>query len=397
MENLLSVIIPVYNIEKYLAQCIQSVINQTYKFLEIILVDDGSTDSSGDICDNYGEIDNRIKVIHKVNGGLVSARKEGLTHASGYYTAFVDGDDWIDPEMYAYLIKEMKTNGAEVITTGFYKECKDSCSIVYDGLDEGIYFRKSGILCCNMIYLDSLSNNGVTTSIWNKVFLTDIVKKYYLTIDNNICYGEDAACVYSYLPYAGSVHIIHKAFYHYRFREDSIVHVHNTRILQELGLLYIHLLSYFEKHEQSKALKRQLSIFIMLNTFRGLNYYMGISDDIKIPLYVLPSKIFHYGKRVVLYGAGMVGQAYQKLLSMSDEKELVLWVDKMFTHYQEKNLDVYEIVDILSIEYDIILLAISDEDMADRIKSDLLALGIPEEKIIWDTPRTIMEQYIKLN
>lgn len=396
MENMLSVIIPVYNVENYLEKCILSVRNQTYNCLEIILVDDGSTDLSGKLCDSYALEDKRIKVIHKENGGLVSARKEGLNYATGHYTAFVDSDDWIDPDMYSFLIGEMEKSGAEVVTSGFYKECKESSSIVYDGLEEGVYLKKSAQLCCHMMYVDSLTTNGITTNIWNKVFLTDIIKTYYFTIDGNICYGEDAACIYSYLPYAESVQIIHKAFYHYRFREDSIVHVQNERILLELGLLYIHLLSYFQKHDYSKELKRQLSIFMMLNTFRGLNYYMGIEDDMKIPLYVLPSEIFHKGKRIVLYGAGMVGQAYQKLLSASNELELVLWVDKMFHHYQDQDLPVHNVQEILTIDYDVILLAISDEDMADTIKKDLVARGISDHKIVWKVPKTMLEQYIKL-
>lgn len=396
MENLLSVIIPLYNIEKYLAQCIQSVINQTYKFLEIILVDDGSTDSSGEICDKYALVDKRIKVIHIKNGGPVAARKVGLMHATGYFTTFVDGDDWIEPDMYSYLIAELKKNDVEVVTSGFIKECKDSSSTVYDGLDEGIYLKQSGILCRNLIYIDSFTSNGITTSLWNKVFLTRFIQKYFNTIDTNLCYGEDAACVYSYLPYAESVQVVHKAFYHYRFREDSIMHVHNERILLQLGLLYLHLLSYFQDHDYSKELKRQLSIFIMQETFKGLNYFMGISEDIKIPLYVLPSKVFHNGKRIVLYGAGMVGQAYQKLLSVSEELELVLWVDKIAKHYQEQGFPVEKIENILDTEYDVILLAISDAEMAETIRKDLIGLGISEHKIIWEEPKHILEQYVKL-
>ena len=100
MENIVTVIVPVYNVENYLQQCIDSIIGQSYKYLEIILVDDGSTDGSGKICDEYANQDNRIKVIHKQNGGLVSARKAGLKEATGKYIAFVDSDDWIDTDMY---------------------------------------------------------------------------------------------------------------------------------------------------------------------------------------------------------------------------------------------------------------------------------------------------------
>ena len=104
MDDLISVIVPIYRVEAYLEQCIQSIRNQTYKNLEIILVDDGSDDQCPQICDRYARVDERIKVVHKVNGGLDSARKAGIIAASGKYIGYVDGDDWIEPEMYEQLL-----------------------------------------------------------------------------------------------------------------------------------------------------------------------------------------------------------------------------------------------------------------------------------------------------
>ena len=103
--DLISVIIPIYNIEKYVERCIKSIINQTYSNLEIILVDDGSSDSSPEICDKFANIDSRIIVIHKKNGGLSDARNNGLKIAKGNYISFIDGDDYIKPFMYEVLIK----------------------------------------------------------------------------------------------------------------------------------------------------------------------------------------------------------------------------------------------------------------------------------------------------
>ena len=99
-EELISIIVPVYNVEEYLKECIDSIINQTYKRIEIILVDDGSTDKSGKICDDYAKIDKRIKVVHKENGGLSDARNVGISVSSGKYIAFVDSDDWVEKTMY---------------------------------------------------------------------------------------------------------------------------------------------------------------------------------------------------------------------------------------------------------------------------------------------------------
>ena len=113
-EKLVSVIVAVYNIEEYLPRCIDSILAQTYRNLEIILVDDGSTDSSGGICDDYAQKDRRIKVIHKKNGGLSDARNAGLDKVSGDYIGFVDGDDWIDEDMYRAMYEACEKEKAQI-------------------------------------------------------------------------------------------------------------------------------------------------------------------------------------------------------------------------------------------------------------------------------------------
>lgn len=118
----ISIIVPIYNVEKYVRQCIESIINQTYKNLQIILVDDGSTDTSGLICDEYASIDDRIEVIHKKNGGLVTARKIGLQKAKGEYIGFVDGDDYIDDNMYESLLGYILKKDVDMVHTGYWYE-----------------------------------------------------------------------------------------------------------------------------------------------------------------------------------------------------------------------------------------------------------------------------------
>ena len=119
MESLISVIVPVYNVENYLDKCIESIVNQTYKNLEIILVDDGSLDSSSKICDEWAVKDNRIKVIHKTNGGVSSARNEGLKNANGDFIAFVDSDDWLELNMYEKLISKQKETNTDIVFSGY--------------------------------------------------------------------------------------------------------------------------------------------------------------------------------------------------------------------------------------------------------------------------------------
>ena len=119
-SDLISIVVPIYNMEKYLDKCVNSIISQTYKNIEIILVDDGSTDLSYDICEKYKKLDNRIKVYHKTNGGLSDAKNFGIKHASGKYIGFVDSDDWIEPMMYEILYKNIKEKNADIAICGRY-------------------------------------------------------------------------------------------------------------------------------------------------------------------------------------------------------------------------------------------------------------------------------------
>ena len=129
MSPAISVIIPVYNCEKYLTQCIESVLNQTFQDFELILVDDGSHDSSPDICDNFRQKDERIQVIHKPNGGVSSARNEGIKVARGEYITFVDSDDYIEEEMMEYLYGQAQEHLADIVVSGLLMEYWDNGTI----------------------------------------------------------------------------------------------------------------------------------------------------------------------------------------------------------------------------------------------------------------------------
>ncbi len=134
MEPLISIIVPVYNVDKYLNKCIQSIIEQTYSNLEIIIIDDGSTDNSPALCDEWAKRDSRIQVIHKANGGQSDARNVGLSIARGEYIGFVDSDDWIHREMYEYMISILSSNEADIAECGMFK---------YSNMDDDIPFQQA--------------------------------------------------------------------------------------------------------------------------------------------------------------------------------------------------------------------------------------------------------------
>ena len=155
--DLISIIIPVYNVEQYLSRCIDSVINQTYKNLEIILIDDGSTDDSGEICDEYALKDNRIKVMHKQNGGVSSARNEGLDISKGNYIGFIDSDDFIEKDMYEFLYDLLTKNNCDISCCNKFI-FKDNKFIASKS------FPKGNVLSFNEVLNDSKHD----FYIWNK-------------------------------------------------------------------------------------------------------------------------------------------------------------------------------------------------------------------------------------
>lgn len=180
MSNpLISVIIPVYNVEKYLHRCLDSVIMQTYQNLEIICIDDGSMDCSGEICEQYACKDRRVKVFHQENQGVSAARNKGLDMASGEYIAFVDSDDYILKDMYAKMMHALLSNDVDVCVCQWQYEFSDGRQVVKkQNIDSSIYGYKTSTEFARFLYKGSYEN-GVVVAVWNKIYrktLLDVIR-----------------------------------------------------------------------------------------------------------------------------------------------------------------------------------------------------------------------------
>ena len=162
----ISVIIPVYNCEKYLRDCLESVIKQSYKELEIILIDDGSTDSSGSICDYYAEMDSRVQVIHQKNKGVSASRNAGMLRMSGELVSFIDADDTLDLDMYEFLYSLMETYDADIVHCGYRHVVGDEIRLVHDS-HQIIEQNKEEALKC------LIGAKLFVGSLWNKLYKTD--------------------------------------------------------------------------------------------------------------------------------------------------------------------------------------------------------------------------------
>lgn len=211
----ISVIVPVYNVEEYLDCCIKSIVKQTYNELEIILIDDGSTDSSGSICDKYSKSDSRIVVIHKENGGVSSSRNAGLDNATGEYLAFVDADDYVEEQYIEKLYNACIKHSADMSICDYYDFDENK---VYNSKDNKSYERI--IDKDNLLIFDSKSNiNGV--ALWNKLYKTSLFKGLRFP-ENRVC--EDTAVSYNVVYKASKIVHLQEKLYWYRSREGSIMH-----------------------------------------------------------------------------------------------------------------------------------------------------------------------------
>lgn len=233
---LLSIIVPVYNCCEYLNECIDSIINQNYPLLEVILVDDGSNDDSGIICDNYASKYNdyprKIIVIHKKNEGACFARRDGVLIAHADYVAFVDGDDYIDPDFAKELMTNMLLSDCDAATSGFVYT--NSGTGYMDMVPEGVYsYNSKEELNDVMIYNPDCDMGGIIMSVWAKIYRRDFFVDRIKQVTERLEQFEDFAYCYSPLIDSSSVVVIHKAFYHYRDNPCSVTRKNTQDRLQE--------------------------------------------------------------------------------------------------------------------------------------------------------------------
>lgn len=213
---MVSVVIPVYNIEKWLWQCVESVISQTYADLQIILVDDGSTDSSGKICDEYAANDSRIEVIHKENGGLSDARNAGTEMAKGEYIYYLDGDDWLDKDAIKTAVQFSYSHDCDVIQSGHWYASSD-----YLGFDKEFLSQSQQPFVLNRVKAmrQLILNNYLKNFAWGKLYRTGIVKKHPFPVGK---YFEDSFWQHLIIDESSNVGIIPQPYYFYRQRTESI-------------------------------------------------------------------------------------------------------------------------------------------------------------------------------
>lgn len=311
-KDLISIIVPVYNVEQYLEQCIDSICGQTYPTLEIILVDDGSTDSSGAICDAYAERDSRIKVIHKRNGGLSSARNAGLEMATGEFVAYVDSDDWVELGIYEACIKAMRQN-----------EDADLALFPYVYFDQGK--QDSGHLLPQKHKLsreEALSEyecatfqKGINPSVWSKLFRHEAIQG--IKFPTGRVY-EDLPYTYEVLSRCRSVVVINQVGYNYR--RDNAGSISNTIKANILDVCH-NLEELRDRYEAQGRLDLVVGVNSLLTTHMRMNYFAVLGKPFAIEYMACVSKLKKYSFRAKSRSVYLVYRTFQFAPRFSFELE----------------------------------------------------------------------------
>lgn len=276
--ELISVIIPVYNTEKYITQCLESVLNQSYQNLEILIIDDGSTDSSGEICDRFGREDSRVKVIHNHNCGVSASRNLGIDESQGKYISFIDSDDYINENFYETLIKNIKKYDAQCSVIAHRRYYEKSNRFENATKDFGIKILNG---------FEALNQALDKQDLWvgypvNKLFVRKLIVDNYLRFNENIIFCEDSLFCYQYLDLCTTVVRDSTVLYTYRINSGSITNsiFKDYNKLKKYPLVTKELYKFACKHKGERIFK-SISEFCIDMHLTYL-YYMFVNSEYDI-------------------------------------------------------------------------------------------------------------------
>ena len=379
MADLISIIVPIYNVSAYINMCIESILHQTYENIEIILVDDGSTDHSLQICKKYQESDKRIHIISKENGGLVTARKAGLEAAHGEYIGFVDGDDYIESDMYENLYAKIREHNVDFVHSGMIIDNKkitnyEEGTVNLEAIDRADYINKN-----------ILDRQVMVFAIWSKLFRTDIIREAYMEIPDEQGYGEDLLCLYRYILKCRKFYMYKDAFYHYRVYDGSMTRRNWLDICFEESKLYGWGVRYFKSVGILEKCGDYAKAYYKRQIMQGI--LRDCPEWINVPRYRFPSAEILKDKKIVIYGAGNVGKDYFRQISQYNKCEVVAWVDKAVD--SDSDMVLIERPEVMKTrEFDMVLLCVRRKPTAEEIKKELWQEGICKQDTIfwWEEP-----------
>lgn len=381
MEDLISVIVPIYRVEDYLEQCIESIRNQTYRNLEIILVDDGSDDYCPQICDRHAREDDRIKVVHKKNGGLDSARKSGIKVASGKYIGYVDGDDWIEPNMYEELLRYIHEYEVDIVESGvidsYVNKEKERTPRLKEGCYKGQDFDEK--IAKNLLYAGNFFEHGIMPYLVTKLFLKEKIMKYQMLEGMTNVIHDDTMVSLPCIAEAGQIFISHKCYYHYRVRRDSLKRECREDEIPNLVNCYPDFYTRFRGTVLTTESDKQIKYYAMYWLLYKAPYAF---DDLSKGDFLVPFGGVNKNAKIILYGAGAAGIHMENYIRSVAGNSIVCWVDQNYKELQD-TLNVVNPREITSFEYDYIIISIMRKSAVESVIRNLMEWGIPKKKIKW--------------
>lgn len=274
-----SIIIPVYNTEKELDRCLESICSQTYRELEIICIDDGSTDRSGGIADKFSQKDERIKVIHQKNGGESNARNTGLKVATGDYIAFCDCDDWIDKDMYEILVNTLEEDNVDIAISSWYKETGVVSEEIKNELpvsDE--VFGRDKLL----EYLYMRDSYRGFAYMWDKLYRREILRDKngnLLLFDETLRLGGDVLYLAQLALNVDRAKYVDRAFYHYNQRQESGCHTKDVKKLRDWLRAYELMIQIFEEERIEEQIMRYVKRFLAYHSSNAAEIAINQGED----------------------------------------------------------------------------------------------------------------------
>ncbi len=379
--NKLAVIVPVYNKEKYLGKCLESICRQTYPDLEIILVDDGSTDASGAICDACAKKDHRINVIHQENQGMVKARHNGLLACDCEYATFVDADDWLVQDAFS-VVSDYMEKQVDVIAYGKIREKGMSGNILpVSSYAYGAYTRQDieRDIFPSMIWDFQKGRPGLTQSLCDKVIRRSLLLRSFELAGHlgKMNHGEDCLILYPLMRWVQSLYMIKENLYYYRQVERTIPeYLSSDQFFEKLYLWYMHLTKYVTEFPDGRKQLEYLYIFFAES--RKACY----GDVTARAEYVFPFQSVPARSRIVLWGAGKLGRIYYEQVRRTGYCEIAAWGDRNYPSCGEHAVIKPENLS-LNPESDYIVIAMLSESAKDEITARLKEMGVSEKRIIW--------------
>ena len=306
MRPMVSIIVPIYNAENYLRRCVDSILNQEYTDFELLLVNDGSTDASGDICEEYGDRDPRVIVIQKENTGVSDSRNRALDRARGKYLQFLDSDDWITPDATRLFVRAAEEYGCDMVISDFYRVVGERLSTKGDIEEEGVLTREE--FAAHMMENPADFYYGV---LWNKLYRRDIVEEHNLRMDTDINWCEDFMFNLEYIRYAKVFYALHAPIYYYVKRKGSLASQGiNISKTVKMKLNVFEYYNNFYKHvlEEEDYEKNRLQVY---------RFFIDAAGDGTVLPSILPGSKKLGDERVfvnteILQAEGPAGEDYRK-------------------------------------------------------------------------------------